>query len=268
MSPLLRTIRSIQWGFMYPNSLRYGRFSAPRGGVPSRHYCPYESPKGTNHPRFSSRPRKSKKNDHVHSRCHRQTSDSCLRARRILIVIPIVHFIFWFHRSIYKDGKRSQCFFASLTLLLILIKDKTMSQSEISLNILIFHGESTDDVEDRHIALHFEFENQEADNVMIHVVGWTGAYSVQLWENYDPMMSTRLVGAPIRAGVLNEPMTRTELISFVRQTEPDNVSDDYNCQSWVKEVLWRFQRVGYLSTVVFRAAWEETLERTSQADGE
>ena len=143
-----------------------------------------------------------------------------------------------------------------------------MSQSEISLNILFFHGESTDDVEDRHIALHFKFGDQEADNVMIHVVGWTGAYSVQLWENYNPMTSTRLVGAPIRVGVLDAPVTRPELVSFVLQIEPDNFSDDYNCQSWVKEVLWRFQRVGYLSTVVFRAALDETLKRTSLADDE
>ena len=63
-------------------------------------------------------------------------------------------------------------------------------------------------------------------------------------------------------------MTKPQLVAFVQQTSPENGNAEYNCHSWVQEVLKRSMEVEYLSTQTYTDAVDGMIAATLEAADE
>ncbi|KAK3054505.1 hypothetical protein LTS18_011980, partial [Coniosporium uncinatum] len=82
--------------------------------------------------------------------------------------------------------------------------------------------------------------------VVIHVIGPSMGYYVQVRDNYDPTQS-RTLATEVQVGWLTIAMTKAHLVLLVSQNYLDNSSQEFSCQTWVGAVLKRLREMGYLS---------------------
>ena len=138
-----------------------------------------------------------------------------------------------------------------------------MASTRVSASIIVFKSEPVDYQKYRHTALFFEFEDGQPA-VYIHATGTQRDFSVEQREGYNPRSSRQYV-KQVEVGWLGVAMTRAHLISCAWKIGPDNESYEYNCHSWVQEVLSSFQRLGYLSLATYKAALDGMIEGTLEA---
>ena len=60
-------------------------------------------------------------------------------------------------------------------------------------------------------------------------------------------------------------MTKSQLISLVQRIRPDNRSREYDCHSWVQEVLASFRDQGHISSKTYRDSVDAMVEATLEA---
>lgn len=141
-----------------------------------------------------------------------------------------------------------------------------MPATSIYVAIAVFKGDPVDFQKYRHTALHFDFGDGQAP-VTIHAIGTPGDYEVEMRESYAPSASLSFA-KDVEVGWLAVEMTKPQLIAFVHRTRPDNGSDEYNCHSWVQEVLMGFRDAGYISAQIYSDAVDGMLGATLEATDE
>jgi hypothetical protein len=82
--------------------------------------------------------------------------------------------------------------------------------------------------------------------MIIHIIGPNMAYVLQTRDNYDPSMSLKFA-KEVSVGRLTTPMTKAQLASLIYQTPINNSSREFNCQTWVGDVLQRLATTAYLT---------------------
>ncbi|KAF1831240.1 hypothetical protein BDW02DRAFT_484543, partial [Decorospora gaudefroyi] len=132
------------------------------------------------------------------------------------------------------------------------------------LSIAVYVGEPLDYQEYRHTALCLRPEN-EAPPMVIHAIGPNMDYRVEAKDNYDPKAS-RSFAKEVSVGKLTTPMTKAQLASVAYLTPVDNSSRDFNCQTWVENVLQRLAQAGYITQENCDQGVDKMVEATMEAE--
>lgn len=92
-------------------------------------------------------------------------------------------------------------------------------------------------------------------------------YQFQVRDNYNPTESRTFV-KEVPVGWLRLVMTKAQLIYVVRQTPPDNSSQESNCQTWVGAVLKKLRDSNYLLPEDCTKGIDGMVEATMEAEDE
>ncbi|KZF26913.1 hypothetical protein L228DRAFT_243458 [Xylona heveae TC161] len=115
----------------------------------------------------------------------------------------------------------------------------------IKVSIAVYVGTPLDYQKYRHTALCFRPSNREAP-MIIHIVGPNMDYQLETRNNYEPT-SSRSFAKEVPVGWIRTPMTKAQLAPLIYQTPINNTSREFNCQTWVGDVLRRLVQAGYLT---------------------
>lgn len=115
--------------------------------------------------------------------------------------------------------------------------------SAIYVRVVVFKGSPLDYQKYRHTALWFQIGDE---SITAHVIGSRGAFEFEVKDNYNPVKSLRFAKY-VDVGWLRATMTKAQLVALVSQTPPDNRDSEFNCQTWVGQVLSRLKDQGMIS---------------------
>lgn len=140
------------------------------------------------------------------------------------------------------------------------------SKSGVHVRIAVYKSEPLDYQKFRHVALWFEFDNG-ADSVVIHIVGPTQDYQLEVRENYNPAGS-RLFEKEVKVGWTKVDLTKSQLVDIVSKTPIDNTSRGFNCQEWVGDALKLLAQEGYIEQEEYLGAVDGMIDATMEAEDE
>ena len=86
-------------------------------------------------------------------------------------------------------------------------------------------------------------------------------------EGYVPYRSSQYANE-VAVGWLLNPMTRPQLIAFVFAVQPNNRDREYNCHSWVQEVLQRMRDSGHILPSTYDVSLDAMIGLTLEAEDE
>ena len=82
--------------------------------------------------------------------------------------------------------------------------------------------------------------------MIVHITGPNRGYQLESRDNYDPAASRRFAKEVPVARIVT-PTTKAQLATFIFQTPINNSSLEFNCQTWVGDVLQRLAGAGYIT---------------------
>ena len=109
----------------------------------------------------------------------------------------------------------------------------TLTTAHVS--IAVYKGDPIDSQEYRHTSLHFQFQDQ-SPTLLAHIVGPSGDFQFQVRSGYDPAASRNLAKL-VNVGTLQVQTTSDQLTSALRAVAIKNHDREFNCQTWVENVL-------------------------------
>jgi hypothetical protein len=140
------------------------------------------------------------------------------------------------------------------------------SKAGVHIRIAVYKAEPLDYQKLRHVALWFEFDNG-ADSVIIHIIGPTQGYLLEVREEYDPVRS-KLFEKEVDVGWTKVDLTKSQLVAFVSRTPIDNDSREFNCQMWVGDALKLLAEGGYIENTEYLNAVDTMIDITMEAKDE
>ncbi|KAF2245136.1 hypothetical protein BU26DRAFT_433955, partial [Trematosphaeria pertusa] len=113
------------------------------------------------------------------------------------------------------------------------------------LSIIIYVGEPLDYQKYRHTALCLR-PSDGAASIIIHIIGPNMAYQLKTRDNYNSTTS-RKFAKEVLVRTLTTPITKAQLVALIYQTPVNNLSREFNCQTWVGDVLQNLAKAGYVT---------------------
>jgi hypothetical protein len=89
--------------------------------------------------------------------------------------------------------------------------------------------------------------------MIVHVTGPNRRYVPEMRDNYDPSTSARFA-KEVPVGTLTTTMTKFQLALLMYQTPVNNSSREYNCQTWIGDVLDVLVGRGFMTREAFDSA--------------
>lgn len=109
----------------------------------------------------------------------------------------------------------------------------TMTTAHIS--IVVYEGDPIDSQGFRHTALFVQFTDR-SPTMLAHVAGPSGGFEFQVRINHDPSQ-TQTFAKFVDVGFLGVPTNSVQLTTALRAVEIKNNDREFNCQTWVEQVL-------------------------------
>jgi len=136
--------------------------------------------------------------------------------------------------------------------------------TNVHINIIFSKGSPLDYPQYRHTALWIQYANGSA-LILAHIVGPNGDYVFETRESAVPW-ETQGFARKIDVGLLAATATPAQIVQALRRVPINNRDREFNCQTWVEDVLRTWKNADILSVELYEKDVDGMVDVIAEAE--